>query len=152
MQRAVVRPGSQGGGVGLWIIGGPSAHPSSVARTRKRRHARSGSSRLNSSRRSSITGSGRESGAVAALELLARAAPARLVATELVVLGGDNRGCGRRARGSRRGGRAAPGAVDRRRDRIRARKRLVLVHEVPVPRTVLGQERLLLGVLVPRHL
>src|SRR5512133_3646009 len=74
--------------------------------------------------------------AVAALELLAAAAPARVVAAELLALGGHPLSGDRAAApdpGGHRGAVAArehrPGSTAGRSDRLRAGKRLVLVGE-----------------------
>src|SRR5213079_2138596 len=81
---------------------------------------------------------GRGSGAVAALELLARAAPARVVAADVLVGRLDDRsGRDGAAAGDRRGRGAAPGG----RDRLCACNRLVLVVHVTVATAVLLFER-----------
>src|SRR5437764_12563908 len=73
------------------------------------------------------------------LELLAAAAPAGIVAAELLVVGRDDlpRGCRRRRRAAHADGRRARGrAHARRRNGVRACRRLVRVRKVPVLRAL----------------
>ena len=74
---------------------------------------------------------------MAALELLARAAPARVVSADVLVLRLDSRlGRDRAAAGDGRGRDAARGG-----DRVRAGQRLVLVAEVAVPAVARARRR-----------